>query len=87
MPNFKGTLRIFGPSLVVGLIAPFVFPAIRRGAKPAAKGILKGALSLTESVKEGAALAREQLSDLVAEVKVERAQEAQESASGKKPTA
>jgi hypothetical protein len=84
MHGIRGTFRLFWPSLVVGLVAPFVFPAIRRGAKPAAKGLIKGALSLSESIKEGAAAAREQFGDLLAEVKAEREIEAQELASGKK---
>jgi hypothetical protein len=83
MHRIRGTFRLFGPSLVIGLVAPFVFPAIRRGAKPAAKGLIKGALSLGESIKEGAAVAREQFGDLLAEVKAERDMEAQELASEK----
>jgi hypothetical protein len=60
------------PPVGVGIVAPFVFPAVRRGLKPAAKGLLKGALSFGESVHEGSAAAREYLSDLLAEVKAER---------------
>jgi hypothetical protein len=84
MHVFRGTIRIFGPSLLVGLVAPYLFPAIRRGAKPAAKGVIRGAILLSESVKEGVTGAREQLSDLVAEVKADLAQESQESQSGKR---
>jgi hypothetical protein len=72
----KGTIRFFAPSVVVGLLAPFLFPAMRRAARPVAKGVLKGALILGESIKEGAAGAREQITDLLAEVKAEREQEA-----------
>jgi hypothetical protein len=43
--------------------------------RPAAKGVIKGALNLSESVNEGAAGAREQLSDLMAEVRAEREKE------------
>jgi Protein of unknown function (DUF5132) len=77
----KGAVLFFTPSVVVGLVAPFVFPAIRRAARPVVKGVIKGALTLGESLKEGAAGAREELSDLLAEVKAEREKESVESAS------
>jgi hypothetical protein len=74
--GMKGTLRFFAPSIIVGLAAPFVFPAMRRAFKPVTKGLIKGALSLGESMKEGAAEAREHISDLLVEVRAEREQEA-----------
>jgi hypothetical protein len=74
----KGTLRLFGPSLVVGFIAPFIFPGLRRAARPVAKGIVKGALNLGESAKEAAVAAKEELTDLMAEVHAEREQEARQ---------
>lgn len=77
----KGTIRFFAPSVLVGLVAPFVFPAVRRAARPVVKGIVKGALSLSESIKEGTAGAREQVSDLLAEVRAEREKEAAEGTS------
>jgi hypothetical protein len=77
----KATLKFFAPSLLVGLVAPFVFPAMRRAARPVVKGAIKGALSLSESVKEGAAGAREHFSDLLAEVRAEREKEAADAAS------
>jgi hypothetical protein len=83
MHPIKGTLKLFGPSILVGLIAPLIFPPLRRGLKPAAKGVMKTALALGESIKEGTANAREQFTDLLAEVKAEREQEAQRSASTK----
>jgi hypothetical protein len=76
-------IRLFGPSLVVGLVAPFVFPPLRRAARPVAKELLKGGLLLTESLKEAAIEARDQLSDLLAEVKAEREREAAQSESTK----
>jgi len=76
MKGIHGTWKFLGPSLIVGMVAPYVFPALRRAVRPAAKGIIKGALNLSESVKEGAAGAREQLSDLMAEVRAEREQDA-----------
>ncbi len=75
-----GTIRFLGPSLLVGLAAPFLFPAVRRAVRPAAKGLIKGALSLSESIKDGAGEAREHLGDLLAEVKAEREAEAKEAA-------
>ena len=80
MRGVKGTIRFLAPSLLVGLAAPFLFPALRRAGRPAAKGLIKGALSLGESIKDGAAEAREHLGDLLAEVKAEREAEARASA-------
>jgi hypothetical protein len=85
MKGIHGTWRVLGPSLLVGLVAPYIFPALRRAVRPAAKGVIKGALNLSESVKEGAAGAREQLSDLMAEVRTEREQEAASSSADQKP--
>jgi hypothetical protein len=77
--GLAGTARFFAPSILVGLVAPFVFPPLRRAVKPVVKGVIKGVLSLSESVKEGAAEAREQVTDLLAEVRAEREQEAADS--------
>ena len=33
-----GTIRFFAPSIVVGLLAPVLFPAVRRAALAARKG-------------------------------------------------
>jgi hypothetical protein len=84
MGGVKGTLKFFAPSLLVGLVAPFLFPAVRRAARPVVKGVIKGALSLGESMREGSAGAREQMSDLLAEVRAERDRESAESASSTK---
>jgi hypothetical protein len=54
---------------------------MRRAARPVVKGAVKGALLLSESMREGAALVREEYGDLLAEVRAERAQESAESAS------
>jgi hypothetical protein len=77
---FRATARLFGPTLAVGLVAPFIFPSLRRAAKPLAKGLVKGALILSESAKEAATAAKEQLTDLMAEVHAEREQEARDAA-------
>jgi Protein of unknown function (DUF5132) len=78
--RFRATARLFGPTLAVGLVAPFIFPSLRRAAKPVAKGLIKGALILSESAKEAAAVANEHLTDLMAEVRAEREQEARDAA-------
>jgi Protein of unknown function (DUF5132) len=83
----KGTLRLFGPSIVVGLAAPFVFPGLRRSLRPVMEGVVKGGLALSESFKEAAADAREQMSDLLAKVRAEREQEALDAASEKRDKA
>jgi hypothetical protein len=76
----KGAARMFAPSLVIGLAAPVIFPPLRRAAKPLVKACVKSALSLSESVKEATANAKEQMTDLLAEVKAERAREADDAA-------
>jgi hypothetical protein len=83
--GFRGTLRFFAPSIIVGLVAPFVFPAMRRATGPVARGLVEGALTLGESIKEGVVRAREQMSDMLIEVKAKREKEAAESAAEHKP--
>ena len=83
MMHIKNTVRLFGPSLLVGLAAPFVFPVVRRSIGPLAKGLIKGGVLLTESLKDAAADARERFNDVVAEVKAEQDRDAQESRSAK----
>ena len=65
-----------GPGFLVGLgavvAAPVVFPAAAGGLRPVAKGIIRGALALSEATRGTFAGARERLSDLVAEVREER---------------
>jgi hypothetical protein len=83
MAPIKKTVRLFGPSLLVGLVAPLVFPIVRRAIGPVAKGVIKGGVLFTESLKDAAADARERISDAVAEVKAEQDQDAKESRSAK----
>lgn len=52
---------------------PLVVPVVSAGAKPLAKGLIRGYLALYDAVKEMVAEAGEQMSDLVAEAKAERA--------------
>jgi hypothetical protein len=81
----KAGIRLLGPSILVGLAAPFVFPAVRRAIKPAATGMIRGVVSLVESIKDGASAAREQFSDLMAEAKAEREAEAAKSKADREP--
>jgi hypothetical protein len=74
----KGTARLFGPSIAVGLVAPFIFPKMRRALRPVAKGLIRGGLSVGESVMEAATATRAELSDLVAEAKADRDREAKD---------
>jgi hypothetical protein len=83
MVPIKKTVRLFGPSLLVGLAAPFVFPIVRRAFGPVAKGLIKGGVLFTESLKEAATDVRERINDAVAEVKAEQDQDAKESRSSK----
>jgi hypothetical protein len=78
MAPIKKTVRLFGPSLLVGLVAPFVFPILRRAIGPVARGVIKGGVLFTESLKDAAADARERINDAVAEVKAEQDQDARE---------
>lgn len=70
---FKGSLKTV---LIVGgvvLAAPKVLPAVAGAARPVAKMLIKGTLSLADSLRELAAEAGEQVIDLLAEVRAERA--------------
>ncbi len=57
----------------VGLViaAPIVFPVVRGVLRPVAKTMIKGYLTVQDSVTEWTAEAGEQLSDLVAEARAE----------------
>jgi hypothetical protein len=79
MAPINKTVRLFGPSLLVGLVAPFVFPPVRRAIGPVAKGLIKGGVLIAESLKEAATGVRERINDAVAEVKEEQDQDAKES--------
>ena len=58
--------------LGVALAAPIVLPAVAAVSRPLAKTLIKGYLALADTVKEYAAEAGEQISDLMAECKAER---------------
>jgi len=67
----------WGTAVLIGvgvtLAAPELLPAVGVAVRPVAKGLIKGGLYLADSLQEIIAEGSEQLSDLVAEVKAERA--------------
>jgi len=74
--GIKGTVPSILVILGVALAAPIVLPAVAAISRPLAKTLIKGYLALADTVKEYAAEAAEQISDLVAECQAERAQSA-----------
>ena len=72
----KGTARLFGPSIAVGFVAPFIFPGVRRALRPVVKGLIRGGLSIGESFREATAATRAELGDLVAEAKADHERQA-----------
>ena len=67
--GWGGMLVGFG----AGMAAPTLFPDAGAAVRPLAKRALKGILSAAETLKSAAAEATEQMNDLVAEVRAERA--------------
>jgi hypothetical protein len=70
--GLKGSTGSILVILGVALAAPIVLPAVASVSRPLAKSLIRGYLALADTVKEFAAEAQEQVSDLVAEVKAER---------------
>lgn len=66
-----GTTVLIGAG--VALAAPALIPAVGAVIRPVAKGLSKGGLYLADTLQEVVAESGEQLSDLVTEVKAERA--------------
>jgi Protein of unknown function (DUF5132) len=66
-----GTTVLIGVG--VALAAPALLPVVGAVVRPVAKGLIKGGLALADTLQEVVAESGEQLSDLVAEVKAERA--------------
>ena len=77
MALFDDVAKGWVPSVLIGvglaLAVPIILPAIGAVARPFAKELIKGYLMFADKVKEMAAEAGEQLSDVVAEVQAERA--------------
>jgi len=75
MAFYKDLLKGYGPSLAVGigvaLVAPVILPAVATIFRPLVKGVVRGGLTLADSVKEFTAFAGEEISDLYAEAKAE----------------
>ena len=67
--GWAGMLVGFG----AGIAAPSIFPDAGAAVRPLAKRAVKGVLAATEALKAAAAEASEQVNDLVAEVRAERA--------------
>jgi hypothetical protein len=85
--GLKGTVPSLLVILGVALAAPIVLPAVAAVSRPLAKTLIKGYLALADTVKEYAAEAAEQISDLVAECQAERAQATRGSAPTEPPAA
>ena len=79
--------RGWGGGVLIGvgaaLAAPVILPATAAVVKPLAKGLIWGYLAATDRLKEAVAETREQMNDLVAEVKAEYADGAGVTASRK----
>jgi len=75
MAFYNDLLKGYGPSLAVGigvaLVAPVILPAVASIFRPLVKGVVRGGLTLADSVKEFTASTGEQMSALYAEAKVE----------------
>lgn len=71
--GLKGAVPSILVVLGVAMAAPIVLPAVAAVSRPLAKTLIKGYLVLADTIKEFAAEAGEQVGDLVAEVKAERA--------------
>ncbi len=75
MGLFDDGLKSSVPSILVvlgvALAAPIILPAVAAVSRPLAKSLIRGYLVLADTVKEFAAEAGEQISDLMAEVQAE----------------
>jgi hypothetical protein len=77
MALFDDAFSGWGTTVLIGvgvaIAAPVLFPTVGAVIRPVTKGLIKGGLYIADSLKEIVAEGSEQLSDLVAEVKAERA--------------
>ncbi len=75
MAILDGVVKGWGGGLLIGvgaaLVAPVLLPAAGAVVRPVAKGLIWGALLAGDKVKELFAETREQMNDLVAEVRSE----------------
>ncbi len=72
---FKGSLANILVVAGVALVAPMVLPVIVSMARPIVKGVIKGGMALADKAQELVAETGEQISDIMAEAKAERAAE------------
>ncbi len=90
MGLFDDGLKTSVPSILVvlgvALAAPIVLPAVAAVSRPLAKSLIRGYLVLADTVKEFAAEAGEQISDIMAEVKAEQGEETVKAAAAQKKT-
>ena len=78
--GIKGAVPSILVILGVALAAPIVLPAVASVSRPLAKTLIRGYLALADTVKEYAAEAGENISDLMAECKAEHAADLAEKA-------
>ncbi len=75
MAMWEDMLKGYMPNIMLGvgvaLVAPVVLPMVASLFRPVAKGVVKGGFTVADRMKEMAAEAGEQVSDLVAEAKAE----------------
>ena len=70
-------VTVLAAGLVGGLVAPMVYPAIARNARPAGKKALKAGMAAVERGRVAAAEFAEHASDLMAEARAEYENERQ----------
>jgi hypothetical protein len=70
---FKGSLANILVVAGVALVAPVVLPVVLNMARPIVKGVIKGGMALADKAQELVAETGEQISDIMAEAKAERA--------------
>ena len=70
---FKGSLTNILVVVGVAILVPVVLPVVVTMARPVVKGLIKGGMALADKAQEFVAGTGEQVSDLMAEVRTERA--------------
>ena len=70
---FKGSLTNILVVAGVALVAPVILPVVINMARPIVKGVIKGGMALADKAQELVAETGEQLSDIMAEARAERA--------------
>ena len=70
---FKGSLTNILIVAGVAMVAPVILPVVLNMARPIVKGVIKGGMALADKAQELVAETGEQLSDIMAEARAERA--------------